>query len=91
MQGVTRRGPGEARGRRSPRGYTLIEPLLIGLLLCLLVGAAVLLSRRFMAPAYQPFVLGAGLLLLGAYATFFIAQLRRLGRTASAWSKAGRK
>lgn len=63
----------------------------MGVLLCLFLGAAALLTRRFVAPTYRPFLLGAGLLLVGAYLWVVIEQLRRLGRTASAWSRAGRK
>ncbi|MFP2924781.1 hypothetical protein ACLESO_06105 [Pyxidicoccus sp. 3LG] len=77
--------------QRTRRGETLIEALLLGLLLCLFLGATVMLSRRFVAPAHQPFILGAALLVLGAYAAFVAAHLRRLGRTASLWAEAGRR
>jgi hypothetical protein len=60
-------------------------------LLCLLLGGAVLVARRFVAPEHRPFVVGAALLLLGAYVAFCLAQLRRFARQASLWSEAARR
>ncbi|WNG58045.1 hypothetical protein F0U59_27290 [Archangium gephyra] len=73
------------------RGVSLVEMLVVGLLLFLLLGAAVMLTRRFVAPSYRPFVWGLGLLMMGAYLGVVIVQLRHEGRTASLWAEAGRR
>lgn len=76
---------------RARRGVTLIEFLLVGLLLLLLLGAATLLSRRFVAAPYRPLVWGAGLLVMGAYLYVAIVGLRQIGKRASLWAEAGRR
>ncbi|OJT24199.1 hypothetical protein BO221_13520 [Archangium sp. Cb G35] len=73
------------------RGVTLIEMLVVGLLLFLLLGAAAVLTQRFVAPSYRPLVWSLGLLLLGAYLGVFAVGLRQLNRTASAWAESMRR
>jgi hypothetical protein len=73
------------------RGVTLIELLVIGLLLFLLLGAAAMLTRAFVAPSYQLLVWGLGLLMMGAYLGAVIVGLRQLGRRASLWAEFGRR
>ncbi|KFA90452.1 hypothetical protein Q664_28440 [Archangium violaceum Cb vi76] len=70
---------------------SLVEMLVVGLLLFLLLGAAAVLTQRFVAPSYRPLVWGLGLLMLGAYLGVFVVGLRQLGRTASAWAEAMRR
>ncbi|AKJ03931.1 Hypothetical protein AA314_05557 [Archangium gephyra] len=70
---------------------TLVELLVIGLLLFLLLGAAAMLTRAFVAPSYWPLVWGLGLLMMGAYLGAVIVGLRHLGRRASLWAEFGRR
>lgn len=65
--------------------------LISGALLFLLLGAAALLTRRFVAPVYWPLVMIAGPLLTGIWLRAIIAQLRHENRKASAWAEAGRR
>jgi len=60
-------------------------------LLALLLGGAVLVTRRLVAPEHRLFVVGAALLLMGAYVAFFLARLRQDGRRASLWAGAARR
>ncbi|MFY0566022.1 hypothetical protein ACN28E_19570 [Archangium lansingense] len=78
-------------GLRAQRGVALVELLIAGLLLLALLGAAAMLTGRFVAPAYRPLVWGAGLLMAGAYLYVVIVRLMHLGRTASLWAEAGRR
>jgi hypothetical protein len=75
---------------KARRGASCIELLLAGFLLFFLLGATVLL-RRFVAPAYRPLVLVAGLLLAGVWLWAVIAQLRYEARMSAAWAGVGRR
>lgn len=87
-----RDSPGrQPSARRSRRGASFIELLLAGALLFLLLGAAALLTRRFVAQAYWPLVLAAGLLLTGAWLRAAIALFRHEARRSSAWAEVGRR